>query len=634
MTSPPRIPALFRRPGLAVGTAGLLTVLVLAVLGPWLWGDQAAQLSDSTRATPGADHWLGTDALGRDVLARTLTATRLTLQTTALATALAASVGLLLGGTIWLSGPRVRTAGLRIIDVLVAYPALILSLLVAAVVGPGPTASVLAVGVAGSPAFARLTANLAGSVAARDYVTSARMLGVPKHRLFLRHMLPNMAEPLLVLVSVAFGTILVTLSGLSFLGLGAQPPHFDWGSLLSEGLRELHTNPSQALGPALAIVLTGTCAGLVGDAVAAGADARSSGVRALARSTEEAPAPAAGAGADRGTGVLGVRSLTVSDASGTRLVDGVSLDVGPGEIVGVVGESGSGKTLTAMAVARLLPIGLRSNAEVLRLGDLDLRGSPEARRLALDLGVVFQDPLSSLNPALRMGSQLTEVLRTHARATPQEAHERVRRGLARMRVADPDELMRSYPHQLSGGMRQRAMIAAALAAAPKLIIADEPTTALDVTVQADVLRLLREAGRGGETAVLLISHDIAVVSSVCDRALVMYSGRVVESLDTSALRGGEAAHPYTRALLSATPAAALALAPAGGGAPPDRLATIPGRPPRPGLRPAGCAFAPRCSHALDLCHDSVPEPVGTGTGTAACFAPVTAPHDDAPEDAR
>ncbi|WP_304455505.1 dipeptide/oligopeptide/nickel ABC transporter permease/ATP-binding protein [Nocardiopsis sp. YSL2] len=634
MTSPPRALTLARRPGLVVGATGLLAVLLLAVLGPWVWGDQAAQLSDSTRATPGPDHWLGTDALGRDVLARTLTATRLTLETTTLATALAAGVGLLLGGTIWLSGPRVRTVGLRVIDVLVSYPSLILALLVAAVVGPGPTASVLAVGVAGSPVFARLTANLAGSVAARDYVTSARMLGVPKHRLFLRHMLPNMAEPLLVLVSVAFGTILVTLSGLSFLGLGAQPPHYDWGSLLSEGLRELHTNPSQALGPALAIVLTGTCAGLVGDAVAAGADARSSGVRALARSATRAPVPAADAAPDHGATVLSVRSLTVRDASGTRLVDDVSLDVGRGEIVGVVGESGSGKTLTAMAVARLLQTGLRSSAEVMRLGDLDLRGHPQARRLALDLGVVFQDPLSSLNPALRMGNQLTEVLRTHAGASAREAHARVRDSLARMRVTDPDGLMRGYPHQLSGGMRQRAMIAAALACAPKLIVADEPTTALDVTVQADVLRLLREAGRDEETSVLLISHDIAVVSSVCDRVLVMYSGRVVESLDTAALRRGEAAHPYTRALISATPAAALSLATADGGAAPERLATIPGRPPQPGLRPPGCAFAPRCSRALDPCRDSVPVPVPTGTGSAACFAPVAFPHSGVQEGAR
>ncbi|MDL4819539.1 dipeptide/oligopeptide/nickel ABC transporter permease/ATP-binding protein [Actinomadura opuntiae] len=594
--------------GLAAGLAGLGLIAVLAVAAPLIWGGDAAHLSGAAREGASGEHWLGTDALGRDVLARTLAATRLTLVMTLAATAIAGTAGILLGTAVWVSGRRVREAGLRLIDVMVSYPAVILALAVAAILGAGTAAAVVAIGVAWSPAFARLTANLAASVAGRDFVAAARLLGVPPHRILVRHLLPNIAEPLLVLLSVAFAGTLTALSGLSFIGLGVQAPSYDWGALLNTGLDALYTNPAEALGPAVAITLTGVLASFVGDGLAAGADPHRIGISGRLK---KAPAPvAAPAAALDDEALLTVDGLRVS-AGGVDLVDGVSFTVRPGEIVGVVGESGSGKSLTAMAVARLLPDTVTADARTLRLDDLDLLAGAAPDRLATEIGVVYQDPAASFNPALRIGGQLTEVLRRHRGLDRKAARARAAEALESVRITRPAARLRQHPHELSGGMRQRAMIASALLTGPRLLVADEPTTALDVTVQAEILDLLREANRRGGTAMLFISHDIGVIASLCHRVLVMYAGRIVEELPVEDLAAGRARHPYTRALLDATPRVDAAAE--------DALTTIPGRPPAPADRPAGCAFASRCALVMPQCAEVLPAAIPVGAGhRAAC----------------
>lgn len=602
-------------PALIAGTVMLTGFLLLAAFGPVIWGHDADTLTPDAHLSASAGHWFGTDALGRDVLARTMAATRPTLLMTLAATAVAAVGGIALGAAIWVAGPRVRELGQRLIDVLISYPSVIFALIVAAVLGPGASTSVAAIGLATCPAFARLTTNLAASVAGRDFVSTARLLGVSPLRLLRRHILPNIAEPLLVLVSVAFTASLKALSGLSFLGLGSD---FDWGRLLFSGLEGIYVNPAPALGPAAAIVLAGLAGGLIGDGLAAAANPaaqeRPHGQRAKIRAALDAAGPAAPGARPADDTLVTVDALTVRLPDGTPLVDGVSLRLAAGEVLGVVGESGSGKSLTAMALARLLPEELDARAEVLRVGDLDLAGSgagePDARRLANEIGIVYQDPSSSFNPTLRIGGQLTEVLRVHGGVSGSEARRLAVEQLELARVTLPRQRMRQHPHELSGGMRQRAMIAAALLTRPKLIIADEPTTALDVTVQAEVLRLLKEANERDATSVLLISHDIGVVAAVCDRVVVMYAGRVVEELPVADLRAGRALHPYTRALLAATPSLEE-----------ERpLAPIAGRPPLPAQRPPGCAFAPRCELARDLCTQERPEllPAGAGAAEVAC----------------
>ncbi|MFF8375635.1 dipeptide/oligopeptide/nickel ABC transporter permease/ATP-binding protein [Streptomyces sp. NPDC015661] len=612
---------------LRIGVGGMAAIALLAAVAPLVWDGEAEELgAGPSRAAMSSAHWLGTDALGRDLFARTMVATRLTLEMSLAAAALASLLGVLLGSAVWVSGPGLRRAGLRVIDVAVSYPALILALVVAAVADAGPVGAVCAIGIGGSPSFARLTANLAASVAGRDYVATARLLGVPPWRVLTRHLLPNISGPLLVLLSVAFAQSLTALSALSFLGLGVQPPDYDWGALLGTGLKSVYTNPVEALGPAAAITLTGVLAGLVGDGLAALVDPHSSAGSRSRKARSKRPHPVATpadghahtvasrelsrteatAAPDADDAVLHVDGLTVQSEDGTMLVDGVSFTIGRGERLGLVGESGSGKSLTAMAVARLLPTTLHAEASRLDLSPesggpaVDLIGADvPATLLATGIGVVFQDTSSSFNPALRMGGQLTETIRVHGKVPATAARSRAVAALERVHIRAPETVVRQYPHQLSGGMRQRAMIAAALLTEPHLLIADEPTTALDVTVQAEVVSLLNEVTIERGLATLFISHDIGVVGALCTRVLVMYSGRVVEELSAAALTAGRARHPYSRALLAATPK------PMGadGSGP---LATIPGRPPVPHARPAGCSFAPRCAEALDICHTDRP----------------------------
>ncbi|MFI6818268.1 dipeptide/oligopeptide/nickel ABC transporter permease/ATP-binding protein [Nonomuraea sp. NPDC050328] len=599
--------------GLVLGLTGLALIVLVGVVAPFVWDEAATRLTGAAREGMSAAHPLGTDALGRDVLARTLVATRLTLVLTALATLIAAVLGIGLGTAVWVSGARVREVGLRLIDVMVSYPAVILALVVAAILGAGGPAAVVAIGVAWSPAFARLTANLAASVAGRDHVATARLLGVPPSRILTRHLLPNIAEPLLVLISVCFAGTLTALSGLSFIGLGVQPPAYDWGSLLDTGLEALYTNPGEALGPAIAITLTGVLAGFVGDGLAESADPRRAGpLRRTGKAVSRAAAPAPEVPQDA---LLVAEDLRISRPDGVELVAGVSFTVRRGEIVGIVGESGSGKSLTAMAVARLLPDQVRAEAAVLRLDDLDLLGPAPDRRLALEIGVVYQDPAASFNPGLRMGGQITEVLRRHRGSGRAEARRQAVQALESVGVTRPEARLRQYPHELSGGLRQRAMIASAVLPGPRLLVADEPTTALDVTVQAEVLALVKEINERDGTAVLFISHDIGVIATLCHRVLVMYAGRVVEELTVADLREGRARHPYTRALLAATPRLT---GPAG-----EPPATIPGRPPAPAERPSGCAFAARCAEALPHCAAEPAPPVPSPGGWAACHALAT-----------
>ncbi|WP_460368954.1 dipeptide/oligopeptide/nickel ABC transporter permease/ATP-binding protein, partial [Actinocorallia lasiicapitis] len=565
-------------PMLALGLFGMAVFAVIGAVAPLIWGGQADRLTDQVHLPASGDHWFGTDALGRDIFARTMVATRLTLLMCLATTAIAAVGGIGLGAAIWVAGPRVRAVGQRLIDIMISYPSVIFALVVVAVLGPGVATSVVAIGLATCPAFARLTTNLAASIAGRDFVSTSRLLGVSPGRLLRRHILPNIAEPLLVLVSVAFTISLKALSALSFLAVGVQAPDYDWGALLFKGLEGIYVNPWPAVGPALVIVLAGLSGGLFCDELAAAVDAsrprKGRGHRAKVLAATSVPAEAA-AVAER---------LSVLLPDGTVLVDEISFQVRPGEVLGLVGESGSGKSLTAMALARLLPDGLTPAAARLSVGDLDLTGTPPAGRLATEIGIVYQDPSSSFNPTLRLGGQLTEALRVHGGASRAEADRQAVAQLTAAHVTLPEQRLKQHPYELSGGMRQRAMIASALLTGPKLIIADEPTTALDVTVQAEVLRLLRQANERDGTAILLISHDVGVISAVCDRVLVMYAGRIVEELPIDRLRDRTASHPYTRALLAATPTL---------DSPVDEpLAALPGRPPHPAARPAGCAFAP------------------------------------------
>ena len=566
--------------GLAT-SVGVLVLLVITIIGPPIWSEQAAT-GDVTALSqaPSLDHLLGTDAGGRDVFARVMVATRTSVLMALSATVLGISLGILLGSIPAITGPRVGRLVSSVVNFAIAFPSLLLTIFLSIIVGRGITGAVLAVGIAMSPTFARLTQTLAASVAGRDFVAAARVLGVGRWSILVRHILPNIREPLIVTASISAGTALITFAGLSFLGLGVQPPEFDWGRLLNEGVGKIYVAPAMALGTAGAVVLSGLVFTLFGESLARGLGIEA---RPTSRRARRGLPPVEPAGPTTEDAVLSVRGLRVSTSDGDNgwrhPVDGVSFDIGRGEIVGLVGESGSGKSLTCLAVAGLVEQPLSVQAHSVRFDGVDLvaDGVVDAdrvarrhgRHLGTRMALIFQDPSSSLNPALTVGPQVAEVGILHGRLSRKAARARALDRLREVRISEPQRRARQYPHELSGGMRQRAMIAAGLMGTPSLIIADEPTTALDVTVQREVLSLLAAVRRDNDSAVLFVSHDIAVVTGLCTRVLVMYRGAIVENIAADDLVAGRAAHEYTRALLAAVPSlsgdrdAALATIPEG-----------------------------------------------------------------------
>jgi peptide/nickel transport system ATP-binding protein len=300
-----------------------------------------------------------------------------------------------------------------------------------------------------------------------------------------------------------------------------------------------------------------------------------------------------------------------------RALNRVSLQVNAGEIVGVVGESGSGKSVTAMMALRLLAEeGYRVTGGALEMLGIDVLNASERQMRALRgarAAMIFQEPMSALNPTRKIGRQMTEVIRLHQRVSAQEARDKAVRLLREMQIADAERVMARYPFELSGGMRQRVLIAMAFSCEPELIIADEPTTALDVTVQRQVLRLLQQKARASGTAVLFITHDMAVVSQLCDRVYVMYAGHVIESGATAEVIN-RPAHPYSIGLLQAAPERV---------APRALLQVIPGTVPNLSALPPGCAFSNRCRHADDQCRQTpaLAPLAEDGQRRAACWHP-------------
>jgi peptide/nickel transport system ATP-binding protein len=315
------------------------------------------------------------------------------------------------------------------------------------------------------------------------------------------------------------------------------------------------------------------------------------------------------------TPVLSVRDLVVQFPTRRGVltaVDRISFDIAPGEVVGVVGESGAGKSMTGAAVIGLLePPGRIAGGEIWLKGERIDNLAPEAMRKIRGkrIGMVFQDPLTSLNPLYTVGEQLIETIQTHTRLTTAQARARAIDLLTEVGIPAPDKRIDAYPHQFSGGMRQRVVLALALCAEPELVIADEPTTALDVSVQAQIITLLKTLCKDHGTAVMLITHDMGVIAETADRVAVMYAGRIAEIGPVQDVIK-RARHPYTEGLMGSIPSL---------DATSDRLVQIPGSMPRLTAIPQGCAFNPRCPKAFARCHVERPDPMAVGGSQVACW---------------
>ncbi|UWP85242.1 dipeptide/oligopeptide/nickel ABC transporter permease/ATP-binding protein [Dactylosporangium fulvum] len=589
-------------PGLVAGV--FLLCLAVATTGArWLApADPEEQDLGAALAGPSGAHWLGTDRLGRDVLSRLLHGGQVTLVSVVEAVAVFVVLGVTLGVTAGYLGGWADRAISWLADLLLALPGIIMLLMVLAVF-PGNTAATMVVlGVISAPMLLRVTRGVTMSVKQELYVRAARLSGLGEVRIMTRHVLPRLTGPILVQVSLFAATAVLVQGALSFLGLSAPETEGpSWGNMIAQAAQVTSQDLWLAIPTGALLTLTVLALGLFGDAIrdaTAGHRAPAAPLRPV-RSTAPAvpPRPAEGPAP-----LLSVDGLTIGfpgpDGPVTVVRD-VSFTVAPGECVGVIGESGSGKTMIARSLLGLLPAGgaVTAGAATLHadsgpaveLTRLDERGFGRVRGCRIAL--VSQEPSSSLDPAFRVGSQVAEVIRRHTPMSRRQAAREAIELLRTVRLPEPERVARRYPHELSGGMAQRVVIALALAGKPSLLVADEPTTALDVTVQAEILALLRDLQRRLGMAVILVTHDWGVLADLCDRAVVVYAGEVVEQAGVADLYTG-ARHPYTRSLLAADPH----LAEAG-----QDLPTIAGTVPSPRQWSPGCRFRPRCGVAVDDC---------------------------------
>lgn len=584
--------------GLVILGLVLLIVVLIPIL-PLLPPDITEPANRLLR--PLADgHPLGTDALGRDLMSRLLHGTRLSIAVGLSAALVAALVGSAIGLVAGYAGGRTDTIIMRGIDMVMGFPYILLALAIVAVLGPGLLNALYAIAIVNIPFFARTIRGVTVGLVHRAFVDAARLSGKSHLLVLTTEVLPNVLPTIVITLSTTIGWMILETAGLSFLGLGAQPPQADLGSMLGEGRKLLFTAPHAAIVPGVMIFILVMGINLVGDGIRDLLDPRlTSGAlsRPAARTAVDARRRKPGPEADRDS-LLAVTGLETRFELGDevhRAVGGVDFRLAPRECLGLVGESGSGKSVTAMSLMGLVPTpaGRITGGRVGYRGEdlLDVSCNRLRRLRGGAVAYVFQDPLSSLHPLFSIGDQIVEALRCHQPLGSAAARARTVELLTLVQIPNAAQRLDAYPHQLSGGMRQRVCIAMALANNPDLVIADEPTTALDVTVQAQMLKLFNRLRRDHDAALLFITHDFGVVSEICDRVAVMYAGRIVETGPTGQVLANPA-HPYTRKLIDCVPVL---------GQPDRALAAIGGLPPAVNRLPDGCAFAARCPHARDDC---------------------------------
>jgi len=574
---------LFKNPLGIVAMAILLVLALMAVFADVLapFDENFANIS-KTLASPESVNILGTDSSGRDVWSRLLYGAQLTLLSALLCAAVAIAIGLPAGLVAGYYAGKFEAVSNWIVGILMSLPGLIVLLTIRAAFGPSVWIAMIAFGVLISPSYFRLTRSAVQSVRNELYVDAARVSGLSDLRIITRHIFSVVRAPIIIQTAAIAGVAIAIQSGLEFLGLG-DPAKATWGVMLSEGFKNVYLTPTLLFWPAFAMALTIGALVLLGNAIrdaledgekikhrkkasALGTDKRTN-KRTDKRTT---PAPAAArpsrksvAAVETGTEhhLVKVTNLGVgypqADGSIKKVVDDVSFHVDRGEILGIVGESGSGKSQTAFSILGLLP----DNARIVA-GSIQFDGSytvaPGEDRVSQDrlaklrgkrISYIPQEPMSNLDPAFTIGYQLVTPMVRVLGISKAEARGRALKLLTDVGIVNPERTFNAYPHEVSGGMAQRVLIAGAISCEPDLVIADEPTTALDVTVQADVLDLLRELQQRLNIGVILVTHNFGVVADLCDRVAVMQNGRLVEEGPVrEILRNPQ--EPYTQTLLA------------------------------------------------------------------------------------
>ncbi|MEV7853267.1 dipeptide/oligopeptide/nickel ABC transporter permease/ATP-binding protein [Streptomyces sp. NPDC088183] len=615
------------RPGLAFRALpvtsrialGVLIVVVLgAVLAP-LFTQNPLTTGTPVQAPSGA-HWFGTDRAGRDVFARVVHGSRYSLIIGLGATALALVAGALLGSIAATSRRFGDESVMRTLDIVMSFPPIALAAVLVAVFGTSLPVIIFTIAFVYTPSLARVVRANVLSQYGEDYVAAEKVIGARRGYIVLRHVAVNCLAPIMVFATVMVAEAIIFEASLSFIGAGVQDPDPSWGSVLAYGRQILLAGGWWAtFFPGLALLITVLALNILSEGLTDASAAPRSAKAAADPTTTTAPGPVEATStvdvdaaltrlAERtdateptitpvradAAELLVVRDLSIRfpDRYGQiSVVDSLNFTVHEGETLGLVGESGCGKSITSLAVMGLLARNAEVSGEILYRGRNLLDLPPKKRRALMgpEIAMVYQDALSSLNPSVLVGTQLKQLTSRGGTKTPAELLELV--GLA------PERTLRSYPHELSGGQRQRVLIAMALSRDPRLLIADEPTTALDVTVQAQVVELLVKLRDELGFAMVLVSHDLALVGDLSHRVAVMYAGRLAEIGATRSVLTGPT-HHYSRGLLGSVVSLEAGA---------DRLHQIRGIVPAPQGFGNGCRFASRCDAATDLCRTAAPE---------------------------
>ena len=607
---------LFASPGGVAGVVWLAVLVAASLTAPW-WLPFKTEDQDFTAVLSGptAAHWLGTDELGRDILSRIFASAAGTLGTSFITVIVAVGLGTILAMASAALGDRVEAVISRVTEIMMSVPGTVIILAVIGAVGTNIPVIMAILGILISAGIYRVMLGQARSLQSQLYVDAAKVDGVSLLGISLRHVLPGLTNTIVVQSALIFAVGMLIQAGLAFIGFGPPIPQPSWGGMIQGASQHVYDAPWLMVPTGAVLALTVLAANAIGNALGKAPNAAASHLPSAAarrRRTESAKAVVAAVGAATvaanatdaapAKGQLSVRGLSVGVDGGTPLVTDVSFDVEQGTVLGLVGESGCGKTMTALSLLGLLPSGVVATGGQILWNGRNLAAATDSEMEALrgrDIALISQEPMRALDPMFTVGYQLTSAIRRLRKMGKAEARTEALSLLEKVGIVDSRRILKTYPHQISGGMAQRVAIALALSGRPRLLVADEPTTALDVTVQAEILSLLRSLVKDTGMSVVMVTHDLGVVADICDNVAVMYAGQVVENGKTANILDNPR-HPYTLALLAADPHANSAADM------PERLATISGQVPQPKDWPAGCRFMARCQFAGSACAAPVP----------------------------